>query len=280
MSDLSIGFFDSDSLWNNISQQWNYIDPTSTELPAPRSTKKVQPSEDLTIPTLSGKESLDTPSNVLHNKIDNHSEKYWWNPKAISMKAMQKENDKSTLKKGFSKSMIKYNLYERKNYRCSVCSKNFTKFNDLLEHDSIVHVDMPKTFSCEKCGKLFLSKDRLETHKIVHREKLFECQLCQKKFTVQKSLDRHLNVHIGSYTCQKCGYKAHNMYNLKIHESSHSLVKTHCCEECEKSFSTLSSLRRHDSLIHKKIFLFRCDQCDYSTVHPSSLKYDLYIIFK
>lgn len=280
MSDLSIGFFDSDSLWNNMSQQWNEIETTSSELPAQRSAKKVQPPEDLITETLSGKECVNTSSNIMHNKTGDSTKKFWWNPKAISMKTIQKENDKPTSNKGFSKSMKKYNLYKRKNYCCSICSEMFTKFNDLISHDSTVHVDLPKTFSCQNCGKMFLSKDRLEIHKMVHREKLFECHLCQRKFTLQKTLDIHLNVHIGSYTCQKCGYKAQNMYNLKIHESSHSLVKNHCCKECKKSFSTLSSLRRHDRLIHRKIILYRCDQCEYSTSHPTSLKYDLYIFFK
>lgn len=285
MSELSIGFFDSDSLWNNITQQWIDIDPSNTELsaprpelPTPRSTKKIQPPEDLITAPLSAKEYSDTSTNVMHNKT-NHSKSYWWNPKAISMKIMHKENPKPTLKKGLSLSMIKYNRYGRKNYLCSLCSEIFTKFSHLLSHDSTVHIDMPKSFNCEKCGKLFISKERLEIHKMVHREKLFKCQLCQKKFTQQKTLDKHLNVHIGSYTCQKCDFKAHDAYDLKIHEKRHSLVKNHSCEECEKTFSTQSSLNRHIHGIHKKILLFHCDLCDYSTVQPSSLKYDFHITF-
>jgi len=281
MSDLSIGFLESDSLWNNsMSQQWCEVDPTCTDLPIPKYTKKVQPPEDLILNTMSSEECMDMALSVLSKKDDNFTftKAHWWNPKAISMKTMQKENEKPTLQKGMSKSMSKYNQYDRKTYYCDVCSEKFTKFNDLITHDSTVHIDLLKNFNCKNCGKLFLSKGRLEIHEMVHREKLFQCQLCQKKFTLQKTLDNHLNVHIGLYTCQQCGYKAQNMFTLKTHESTHSLVKNHSCKECEKSFATSSSLRRHNRLVHQKSVLFRCDQCDYTTIQPSNLKYDFCII--
>lgn len=282
MSEISIGFFDNDSLWNNsTSQQWSAeFDSLFTDLPFPKYTKKVQPPGDLSVSTLSDKESSDMTSSE-SNKKDNasiHTKAHWRNPKAISMKTMRKEKNKPALENGMSESLIKYNRYVRKTFNCNICSETFTKFNDLITHDMTVHTDMPKNFSCEKCGKLFLTNERLITHEIVHREKLFECQLCQKKFTRQKTLDTHLNVHIGLYTCDKCGYKASSMNNLKIHESTHSLVKDHCCKECGKSFSTLSSLRRHDRLVHKKLVMYRCGQCDYSTSQPSNFKYDLYTI--
>jgi len=275
MSDLSIGFFENDSLWNSsMLQQWGDVDMVCTDLPVPKYTKKVQPPEDLLTDAMSSEECMDMALNVLSKKNDNftYTKAHWWNPKAISMNTIQKENEKPTSRKKISKTMSKYNLYERKTYSCNICSEMFSKFNDLLIHDSVEHIDMPKNISCDKCGKLFLTKERLNVHETFHREKLFECHLCQKKFTLQKTLDSHLNAHIGLYTCQKCGYKAHSMYNLKIHENTHSLVKSHCCKDCDKYFATLSSLRRHDRIVHKNIILFRCDQCDYFTNQSSSLQ--------
>ncbi|KAE9542638.1 hypothetical protein AGLY_002549 [Aphis glycines] len=275
MSDLSISFFESDSLWNGLSQPWNESDPMCTDLPIPRYTKKVQPPEDITNDTISGKECLDLALNVLSKKETNftYTKANWWNPKAISMKKIQKKNEKPILKNGISKSMARYNQYQRKTYSCNVCLETFTKFNDLILHDLKVHTDMPKNYSCSKCGKLFLSEERVEIHMKVHREKSFACQMCQKKFTQQKTLDIHLNVHIGLYPCDKCDFKAQTMYNLKIHESTHSKVKEHCCQECKKEFSTVSSLRRHNRLVHQKLVWFRCDKCDYSTSQPSNMKY-------
>lgn len=275
MSDLSISFFESDSLWNGFSQPWNESDPVCTDSPIPKYMKKVQPPEDLINDTISGKECLDIALSVLSKKETNftYTKANWWNPKAISMKKIQKENEKPILKNGISKSMTKYNRYQRKTYSCNLCLETFTKFNDLIVHDSKVHIDMTKNFSCKKCGKLFLSEDRLKIHENVHREKSFECQLCQKKFTQQKTLDIHLNVHMGLYPCQKCDFKAQTMYNLKMHESTHSKVKEHCCQECKKEFSTISSLRRHNRLVHQKLIWFRCDQCNYSTSQPSNIKY-------
>lgn len=276
MSDLSFGFLENDSLWNNcLSLQWSEIEPPCPDSPVPKYTKKIQPPEDLAVDAITGEECIDMALNVLSNRDDNydHTKAQWWNPKAISMKKLQQENEKPTPTKGISKSLAKYNRYIRKPHVCNLCSKEFIKFNDLIKHDLTVHSDMPMNFNCKKCGKMFLTKERLEVHEMAHREKLFECQLCQKKFTQQKTLNNHLNVHIGLFNCKHCGFKAQNMYNLKVHQSIHSSVKDFCCQECDKNFSTLSSLRRHDRLIHKKFFLFRCDQCDYTTIQPSNLKY-------
>lgn len=277
MSDLSVGFFESDSLWNNCmsQQQWNeVIDPLCTDLSIPKYMKKVQPPDDLVFDTMSDEECINMALNELNESDNNvtNTKTHWWNPKAISMKTYQKQNDKPAYIKGTSKSLCKYNRYDRKTFFCNICPEKYTKFNELLIHDSTVHHDITKNFSCKNCGKLFLTKGRLEVHEKIHREKLFECQLCQKKFLVKKTLDNHLNTHIGLYICQKCGYRAHNMRNLKIHENTHSVIKNYCCNECGKRFAILSSLRRHNRLVHQKSDLYRCDQCDYSTIQPSNLK--------
>ncbi|VVC26530.1 Hypothetical protein CINCED_3A000939 [Cinara cedri] len=276
MSDFSVNFLESDTLWNNIttmSQQSNEVDPTYTESPIPRCTKKLQPPKDLIIDTTSSEECMDTAFSVLRKKDDSCSitKPYSWNPKAISMKAIEKE--KLDLKKGPSRSLYYYKKYFRKTFVCTVCSETFTKFNDLILHESTVHSDIPKKFNCKTCGKLFVSQENLDIHEIVHREKLFQCKLCEKKFTNKKTLGSHMNIHIGLYTCQKCDYKAPTLYNLNMHAMIHSSVKDHCCKDCNKTFATLSSLRRHDRLVHKKLFVFQCDLCDFSTIQPSNFKY-------
>lgn len=284
MSDFSVNFLESDSLWNNItniSLQSNELDPTFLESPTPRCTKILQSPKDLIFDTTSGEECMEMALSVLRKTDDNYNfnKPYWWNPKAISMKNMNNKNP--TIKKGQSKSLAKYNKYFRKTFVCTVCPETFTKFNDLISHDLTVHFDIPKNFNCKKCGKLFISQANLDIHESVHREKLFQCELCQKKFTQQKTLDCHMNVHIGLYTCQKCGYKAPTMYNLNMHELTHSSVKDHFCKDCDKTFSTLSSLRRHDRLVHQKLIYFQCGQCDFSTIQPSNFKYVFlsYIMF-
>lgn len=281
MSELSIGFFENDSLLNNsFLQNWNEGDATCLDLPIPRYTKKVHPPEDISNESITEEECLNMALNELSKNNENfiNTKTHLWNPKAISMKTMQKENNEPTSKTGISESMKKYDKYVRKTYNCNLCSETYSKFKDLISHDISVHTNIPMDFGCKVCGKLFLSKERLEIHETVHREKLFVCQLCQKKFTLQKTLDKHLNTHIGLYTCQICDYKAQTKYNLKMHENIHTSVKEHTCKDCEKMFSTLSSLRRHNRIVHQKLVLYRCDQCDYSTVQPSNLKYDFSLL--
>jgi len=254
---------------NNIVQQQSNedIDTTCTALPNSKCIKKVQPSDELVFDTMSGKECMNIALNEYIERDNNviHTKAHCLNPKAISMKTMQKKNEN------------KYNLYCRKTYCCNLCPEKYSKFIELLNHDSTVHCDVPKKFSCKTCGKMFLNIGRLEVHERVHRKKLFQCQLCQKKFVAQKTLNNHMNIHIGLYSCQTCGYKAHNMTNLKVHENTHSAVKNYSCNDCEREFTMLSSLRRHNRLVHQKSEFYRCDQCDFSTNHSSNLKYDLFI---
>lgn len=279
ISNLSFGFFESDSLWSDMLQQCDEVDPTCTDLSSPSCMKKVQLPEDVHIDDECGKECIDTAVSVLSKKDDNLTFKksYMWNSKNISM-TMQKENrvlhkQKLTSTTDISKAMSKYNRYVRKIYNCDICpAVTFTKFNDLIAHDLEAHKTIPNNIRCEECGKCFLSNGRLQIHMQVHREKLFECNICQKKFTLQKTLDKHLNVHMALFSCQTCDYKAPSLYTLKIHEDTHSLVKKHSCQECKKSFATRSSLHRHNRLTHQKAALYQCDQCNYVTAVATKLK--------
>lgn len=277
LSDFSISFLENDSLWNNsITQQWMESDLCENS-PNVKQTKKIYPLSDLDIDGISSEE-CDITLDMINTRSDYLDQAYWWNPKTISMKKTgkkkKKENEIPDHEKGISKSMMKYNRYARKTFHCTECPELFTKFSDLIAHDSVAHADLPKNFDCKTCGKLFLSKGRLEVHKNSHAEKQFACPLCSKTFSLKKTLFIHQNVHKGSFPCGECGYKAHNLYNLKMHETTHTLIKNHRCEKCVKTFSTPSSLRRHDRLVHQKSHLFRCDQCDYSTIQPSNLRYN------
>ncbi|XP_050521795.1 zinc finger protein OZF-like [Daktulosphaira vitifoliae] len=271
MSDLSIGLLENDSLWNSMSQQWNEGE-MSRDSPLPKYMKKVGTPDMSTNRTESNEACVTTTFNFFaHKNDDKFKETRWWNPKAISMKTYYESKSKNTTK-GL-KLMTKYHSFYNNKYTCKICPESFTKFNDLILHDSNVHVDFPKNYVCKSCGKLFLSEERLCIHENIHREKLFECHLCLKRFTQKKTLDNHLNVHIGQFTCQICGYKSHNAHNLKIHENTHSSIKLHSCNSCKKDFSTKSSLSRHIRLVHQKNIMFRCNQCDYTTIQPSNLRY-------
>lgn len=80
------------------------------------------------------------------------------------MKKKQKENEKPSSLKCVTKGMLKYERYNRKTFYCDLCQEKYSKFNELLNHDSTVHCDVPKKISCKTCGKLFLNIGRLEVH--------------------------------------------------------------------------------------------------------------------
>ena len=89
-----------------------------------------------------------------------------------------------------------------------------------------------KTLPCDRCGKIFLSKQGLDAHIQGFHEKLkpFQCEICtdKKSFSQLQSLQYHLRVVHG---------------NIKQFE----------CEICSKSFGKKSNLTVHMKSTHEKI---------------------------
>ena len=58
---------------------------------------------------------------------------------------------------------------------------------------------MNKPFSCEFCGKTFISTVNVERHiSCSFRNKAFSCEFCGKTFTSSINVERHiLAVHLG-----------------------------------------------------------------------------------
>ena len=96
---------------------------------------------------------------------------------------------------------------------------------------------------------------------------------CDKFYRSKAHLRNHMNnVHEKSlFTCNICGVKRTNKFNLKIHVMKHNIAeKTIKCEVCDKYFYT-DHERRHHSRIHNKD-RYMCSQCDYTSVSRDNLK--------
>jgi KRAB domain-containing zinc finger protein len=67
------------------------------------------------------------------------------------------------------------------------------------------------------------------------------------------------------FECDRCGKSFENRMKLANHLNNHFRVLKHRCKGCEKSFSTVASLRKHYATTHKNLQFkekrFACDEC-------------------
>uniref|UniRef100_A0AAY4BRL6 Zinc finger protein 710 n=1 Tax=Denticeps clupeoides TaxID=299321 RepID=A0AAY4BRL6_9TELE len=109
-----------------------------------------------------------------------------------------------------------------KEFKCDVCSREFTLSANLKRH-MLIHTSV-RPFQCHVCFKTFVQKQTLKTHMIVHLPvKPFKCKVCGKSFNRMYNLLGHMHLHAGSkpFKCPYCSSK----FNLKGNLSRHMKVK-------------------------------------------------------
>ena len=109
--------------------------------------------------------------------------------------------------------------------KCLTCNKKFSNIQYLKKHEKCHNNDY--VFKCELCTKIFTRKDNLNVHiNNVHEciSQLHFCEVCNAKFKRKSDLKRHLMVHSATfYMCKHCNKKFSFNYNLQRHiKSVHS----------------------------------------------------------
>lgn len=156
--------------------------------------------------------------------------------------------------------MKEHGVAENELFLCSTCSKTFAKSKHYMQHLK-THLST-RRFKCQICGACYNRDDKLRRHMLTHsKEKPHKCTKCSKAFHRKEYLDTHLKIHEGiTYKCDICSVFCSSMYNLEIHKSTHSKVKSFRCELCEKSFPRRDFLDSHMELVHKNKKL-ECTVC-------------------
>ncbi|XP_068112258.1 gastrula zinc finger protein XlCGF48.2-like isoform X2 [Hyperolius riggenbachi] len=149
-----------------------------------------------------------------------------------------------------------------KPFLCSECGKCFTHDSSLMRHRK-GHAGI-KPFLCTECGKSFSLKENLTSHMKIHLGgELFPCFECGKLFKYKSYLVDHHRIHTGEklFSCSQCGRRFSTRNVLRRHEQQHTSKKSLSCPICEKCFSNKPLLRSHQWHIHTEDKPFPCSEC-------------------
>ena len=106
--------------------------------------------------------------------------------------------------------------------------------------------------------------------------------------TLQKHLKfKHVDRSIRKkWACKKCNYLTTYKGDLKVHAVTHSNIRAHKCDSCEKCSNRKSTLTKHINSVHNTNWKYECDVCKkiftksyYLRVHTNTVheKFKLYV---
>ena len=117
----------------------------------------------------------------------------------------------------------------------------FTKSDSFNRHKTVHGM---KPYSCNTCGKTFLTKSYLTVHKRIHTgEKPYTCDTCNKTFVRNAELTVHKWTHTGEkpYSCDTCGKRFRTTNTLFVKHRRQTERKIYTCFTCEKTSQQKSS---------------------------------------
>ena len=146
-----------------------------------------------------------------------------------------------------------------KEFPCGHCGKVFTQIGNRQRHIEVMHEE-PK-LQCTECPLMFHHKRELTRHSWSHGAPQFPCNQCDQAFRNPDQLENHVQVQ-NTTILDDC-----KIFVLKVvHEKKKAVLR---CEECDREFSTKSSLRIHMSHFHMgQVGQHPCHLCEKVTDDP------------
>ncbi|XP_031831746.1 uncharacterized protein LOC116426646 isoform X2 [Nomia melanderi] len=187
-------------------------------------------------------------------------------------------------------------IQNHENHKCSKCDVTFASKKKAHEHYKIVHssklnhskISNGDIYFCADCRHTFIKKDDYSRHleSTLHLSKIkkeisvrdtFNCSICSKKLISQRALDQHVRrIHKGEkrFACDiyGCTFQCARKSDLDRHKQLHIEQRNIVCEQCGKTFTSVSILNDHVLYVHNKERQFICDECGKAFKRNSLLK--------
>ncbi|CAD1468827.1 unnamed protein product, partial [Heterotrigona itama] len=182
------------------------------------------------------------------------------------------------------------------NHKCSKCDVTFASKKKVHEHYKMVHssklnhnkISNNGIYFCADCRHTFLKKDDYSRHldstshlnkvnREISQRDIFTCLICSKKLISQRALDQHVRrIHKEEkkFTCNiyGCTFQCARKSDLDRHKQLHVEQRNIVCEQCGKTFTSVSILNDHVLYIHNKERQFICEECGKAFKRNSLLK--------
>ena len=150
---------------------------------------------------------------------------------------------------------------------CNLCDKEFCTTKLLKAHMKLQHEIQNM---CPKCELTFTEEVNLRRHlenALKDGHEKYSCDQCTISFCTRTTLSRHLETKhdgIGNFECHKCSVNFESKDALKLHKEKIHCSETFKCDDCEKSFTRIETLRKH-KIDHKASdymnSIFKCEFC-------------------
>ncbi|XP_017079617.1 zinc finger protein 425 [Drosophila eugracilis] len=151
-------------------------------------------------------------------------------------------------------------------FSCKFCHKVFKNHSRMAKH-RLIHLANRPHFQCSQCDRGYLTKQALKVHvDSKHRESGSRCNTCGKVFAIAKALEIHERYHNRDfpYACDLCDRRFAQRSHLTVHQQVKHTGSRFICEfpNCQKSFTSSSSLRNHECT--HTAMPFECAHCQQS----------------
>ncbi|KAG0725714.1 Zinc finger protein 2 [Chionoecetes opilio] len=157
-------------------------------------------------------------------------------------------------------------------YPCKFCGSIFSEKKLLIAHKkSCTEASLINgAYECDICGRRFLVRGRVETHKRnVHSIGTADQQLCSycgrtfgSGYNMKNHLAREHGVgHLEAVMCELCGRKFSDRSSLRNHMKNIHGERNYECETCGKKFATPGMRNHHINEMHNKTYNYECNLC-------------------
>ena len=152
----------------------------------------------------------------------------------------------STFSSEDGRSIHERRIHTEKNIQCQQCDKKFSKTCFLNAHIRSAHI-RKKDKQCPFCEKEFYDTNTFKCHVNRHTDnRQFSCETCGKAFLTDRDLKKHFAVHLLPHKCHLCEKKYSTNGLLEDHIRKHAGIKLECRHTCGHSYMDRRGRERHE----------------------------------